>query len=166
MAIFDFLFGKKPKITNDALVNVLTKSIIKSFNHEPDDFEEVVCFEDKNSKFEDPSVAFYIAKYDCFEDGDGSIYGWVCIQHGDVDLITLNLIRYFPDAKGYISYFDFDFTKSVIKNPRFAKNSVLYACEDSTKQCMEMIAKYARLASYSSPPPYVVFAKMINISEN
>lgn len=166
MAIFDFLFGKKPKITNDALVNVLTKSIIKSVNDEPDNFEEVVFFEDENSKFEDPGVSFYIAKYDCFEDGDGSIYGWVCIQHGDDELKTFNLIRYFPDKKAYISYFDFEFTKFVIKNPRFAKNSVLYACEDSTKQCMDMITKYARLASYSSPPPYVIFAKMINISGN
>lgn len=167
MAIFDFLFGKKPKVTNNALVNLLTKSIIKSINDEPDNFEEVVSLEDKNSKFEDPGVSFYIAKYDCFEDSDGSIYGWICIQYGDADLLTFNLIRHFPKKKGYISYFDCEFKKpTIIKNPRFAKDSVLYACEDSTQQCMDMITKYARLASYSSPPPYVIFAKMINISGN
>ncbi len=165
MGILDSLFGKKSRVTNGALVNVLTKNIVKSANDEPDDFEEIATFTDKNSKFEDPGVTYWIAKYDCFEDGDGSIYGWVCTDYGDADLTKFNLIRYFPNEKKYISYFDFEFTKSIVENPRFAQNSSLYACEDSTEQCMDMITKYARFNSYSSPPPYVIFAKMINFSE-
>ena len=165
MSIFNFLLKKSKLVSNKSLVPFLTKNITEYILESYQDILSIASYEDVNSKNEDPSLSFSIEQYSCYSDSNGSLYAWILVEHGERNSLRVNLINYHPKDNTYISLFDFEFANGVVEDYRFGHQSSLYKYENSTQQCMDAIKIYANFNAYKTSPPYVVFAKMIDLTK-
>lgn len=164
MGIFDLLKKKQPRISKEELLPHLTVGVIPSLEADvvqSDTFKITATFDGTVKGVSLSSVTYRIDPSLAYRDIDGT-FGWIELwnEHEDSLAYYLVLISSNESYKTLLSV-KLDYSKyeegfvhsfEAIKIPSF---------EDGLTKTIKALIGNAEFNSYSSPPPYCVFAKML-----
>ena len=176
MGIFDFLLkriqqndisSENLSVSNDQLIPFLTKEWMEAFERIFDETDsEYFSFEEwvPHGENSEETVSYSTIPSLCYFDPEtDSIYGFIEIMnsHRGSPWITY-LVNFDARQRGVRALFEFEHDYKTIVRTKFRPNEIIYPGAGLTRICAS-IEKYARLNAYSNAPPYVFFAKMINL---
>jgi len=158
----------KPKISNEDLISVLTKDILpllqKDWEWGEENFTWIHDGNYANTSNDDDSI-IYAAEpsYSYMERSSGAVYGFIFTQIGYNDYTNVYLVRYKPSENKFRALFEFEYAfteASEMRNANF-KNIKITDVGGGLHKSLTYLANKASLNNYINPPPYVVFAQMI-----
>ena len=164
MGIFDLLKKKQPRISKEELLPHLTACLITSMeakDGESDTFKTTASIDDTVKAEKLSSVSYSVDPLLAYKDEDGT-YGWIYFWNEYEDTVTyyLVLISKNETYKTLLSL-KLDYLKYEDGYVHSFESVLIPSFEDGLTKTIKALIKNAEFNSYSSPPPYCVFAKML-----
>lgn len=168
MGLLSYFIKKKGSVNNEMLITHISRAAIKSLQEDyelgDNNFVEIAYIRETRDKIS--SAFFYqIEPCLCYKRGQ-DFFGWIHVwdeYQGDTTGtgIWLYLVKTTQNASSYQTIFSCSFDENIIANASFDDKKISDH-HNSVSHCLEAIKNYAVFNNYQTPPPYYLYASMVN----